>query len=556
MIGEGWRRWIPSLTTAILAALAAAVMLPRLLSPHFGLLDDGVTVFVARALGQALGEGDPTLVLRLEHGRGRFRPFYWLFEAALYAIWGPSALGFYVVNLLALLVTALCVAGTVAAVTGDRLASRLAGIAYVLAPPVVESYYTLSKPEVPLTLWLGVSLWGWTTARTTAEADPRRSRRRLVLAAASLLLAYFTKETTQTMLLVVAAWLAVSWRTARPAAARVDRWYFAAALAWTALFWIMRVASGTAAVTAGDNSRAYALSAASLVSSALGQLIWYARDFPYLLPLLALLAWPAARTGRLDPGLVRLPVLWILGWTLVMLPWPTIFEYYMLPASLGVAALTGVAARVALAALHAPRGAVRVAAGTLVAAALICLPLSLATAVTNARIQLAVDAANASLVDFLAARMPAGAVVLVDLPDPNEYVPELGLHLTLIKGRAEIGGVAYRGQPLREGLTASLVATPHLLNRPRPGVRVPVPDEATVIGSDAARRRFGPSAGLVHRVSQTVPLLFLHVPRPMCDLLERAEAHPALFCARASDGRVLDRRRLRYGWEVYRLDGR
>ena len=71
---------VGELTTAsVLAALTLAVMIPRLRSAQFGLLDDGVTMYVSRALGHALGAGDPGLILRLELERGRFRPLCWLF---------------------------------------------------------------------------------------------------------------------------------------------------------------------------------------------------------------------------------------------------------------------------------------------------------------------------------------------------------------------------------------------------------------------------------------------------------------------------------------------
>jgi hypothetical protein len=195
---------------------------------------------------------------------------------------------------------------------------------------------------------------------------------------------------------------------------------------------------------------------------------------------------------------------------------------------------------------------VRIVAAVVLTLALLCLPPTLANAVTNARIQLAVDRANADLIDFLAAGTPPGATVRVDLPTPNEYVHEVLMHLTLLKGRRDID-VGHRDQPSHVEMGAAFVATPYMLNRPRPGVRVPVSEGSPLRGTEAARQRFGPSAVLVHQVGRRVPLLVTPVPDPMCRLLARAEAHANLFCA--SRGRLLDRRVFRYGWEVYRVGG-
>jgi hypothetical protein len=540
---------------SILAAVALAVMLPRLLSPHFGLLDDGVTIYVSRAFGVALDEGVPGLLLRLELERGRFRPLYWLFEALQYALWGPSARGFFIGNSLALLLTALCVSGTVAAISRDRLACLLAGVAYVLSPPVFESYYTLSKPEVPLALWLAVSLCCWAGARVESERRPQRSRRLFAASGASLFLAYFTKETAQAMVLVSALWMIAPWMTSRitrsAGAARVDRWYVGVNLAWTALFWIVRTGSGTASIAAGGDSQRYAVTGLSMLSSGLGHLVWYSRDFPLLLPFVAFLSWGAVRRARPDPWLVLVPVCWILGWTAVMLPWPTIFEYFLLPASLAVSIVTGIGVAEALRGVRAPQTSVRAAAVVLVTLTAVCMPLTLANAVTNGRIQLAVDAANAHLVDFLATTSPPGGTVLVHIPSPNEYVEELAVHLAVLRARADLR-VRYSDRHVVRGDEAALIARPHMRNRPRPGVRLPVPESPSAPSRDEVRARFGRRAVLVYRVTRRVRLLVTSVPPPVCRVLVRAEAYAGLFCG--AYRRFFDRRTFEYGWEVHRVD--
>jgi len=426
----------------------------------------------------------------------------------------------------------------------------------LLCPTVVECYFTLSKPEVPLALGLAVSLWGWARARAASERTPSRSRRWLTISAAALFVAYFSKETAQAMALVSGLWLVASWKTAEtaPAAARVDRWYFGVNLAWTALFWIMRMGAGTVAIGAGGDSQRYAVTGQSIVSSALGHLVWYARDFPLLLPLLIFLAWPCARPADRGRWLAVVAVLWILGWTLIMLPWPTVFEYYLLPASLAVAVITGLGMSAAFRALRAPQASVRAGAGVLLALALVSVPVTLANAATTARIQLAVDGGNSSLVDVLAAQSLPWSTVLVDLPAPNEYVDELRLHLAILKGREDVVVEHLdRGWPARGG-GSFLIARPLMQNRPLPGVRIPVPEAAPMHEPIEAQRRYGVPVVLVHRVIARLRLLVTPVPASLCPIFKRLEAHPELFCGA---GRwPFDRRPFRYGWEVYRADGR
>src|SRR4029453_992558 len=120
--------------SALLGLVTVVVMTPRLLCPNFGLLDDGVTIEVARRI---VGQVDALLPFTLEVHRGRFRPWYWVHNALQYALWGPSPLGFFIANGVALLLTGLAVAAAVALATKDALASAFGGLAYLLSPPVV-----------------------------------------------------------------------------------------------------------------------------------------------------------------------------------------------------------------------------------------------------------------------------------------------------------------------------------------------------------------------------------------------------------------------------------
>ena len=69
------------------------VMLPRLLSPQFGLLDDGLTLIAAGSVSR-----DWTAAFTMAHGAGRFFPSYFLFFYLVHAVGGSHPFWFYTVN--------------------------------------------------------------------------------------------------------------------------------------------------------------------------------------------------------------------------------------------------------------------------------------------------------------------------------------------------------------------------------------------------------------------------------------------------------------------------
>src|SRR5690348_12037668 len=76
-------------------ALAVLVMLPRLASPQFGLLDDGLTLQTGH---ETVGRWSSVLALIPE--TGRFFPAYWLVYSAVVGVVGVRPLAFFVFNVL------------------------------------------------------------------------------------------------------------------------------------------------------------------------------------------------------------------------------------------------------------------------------------------------------------------------------------------------------------------------------------------------------------------------------------------------------------------------
>jgi hypothetical protein len=173
---------------------AVAIMTPRLASPQFGLLDDGVTITVAERFAR-----DPLFLADLEAARGRFRPASWIYYVAQYPLWGTAPFGYFVVQCLALAATSFLLYEAVWTLSASRLAGLASGLAFLTATPIWENYYTLSKPEPVLALFLALSTFFLFKSIRVSATSGSMPTSLLVASAVLAGLAYFTKETSVVM---------------------------------------------------------------------------------------------------------------------------------------------------------------------------------------------------------------------------------------------------------------------------------------------------------------------------------------------------------------------
>ena len=92
------QKTIHILSLALPWVLAILIMSRRLISPQFGLLDDGAMLAEVR---QILS-GDLSMGHDLQ--AGRFRPLYWGYFTLVYSLAGPSPFWFYFSQTLLLLI--------------------------------------------------------------------------------------------------------------------------------------------------------------------------------------------------------------------------------------------------------------------------------------------------------------------------------------------------------------------------------------------------------------------------------------------------------------------
>src|SRR5437763_1341887 len=117
------------------AALAVLVMLPRLASPRFGFLDDGLTLQTGREV-----VGRWSSVLDLIQETGRFFPAYWLLYSAIFGIVGVRPLAFFTVNVLLFAGVLAMLARLVRSAGATRLQAAVAALLFALSGPAIESF--------------------------------------------------------------------------------------------------------------------------------------------------------------------------------------------------------------------------------------------------------------------------------------------------------------------------------------------------------------------------------------------------------------------------------
>ncbi len=514
----------------VLVVCCALIMAPRLIAPRFGLLDDGTTLLIADAY-----EHNPLGVVNIEATRGRFRPVYWLYYIGQYPVWGKAPAGYFFVQLLALIVTTLILSQIVLQLTHSYSAGFVAGAAFLISGPVIEAYYTLSKPEPPLVLFVAAA----TLCVFRAMRSVGAQQRALVVAASLFTaLAYLTKETAVVLLPVSLMFALVGWSRQQ---LRLTLLAFCTINILCALAFVAsRFVTGTSAVSTGSDSSNYVLSGPQLASSATDSVAWLIRDFAFVLPLLIAALLVTRRQPKRAGAtlLLQYGVLLAGAWILIMLPWRSSFEYYLLPVAFGLALVVGTSWALL-------RPAVRqrsLIAFVPVAASLLLACVPIANEVTTAQLQLSLDQTNSDLAQALSRLTPPGGIAVTNLPQDSEYVFELGLQLRELYGRNDVTVEGEDVAVATSPAVGTLVAVQHVEHRPVLMPRVATGSTRPASNTDLRLRNVWSSAA-------EVQLGVVNVQEPFCRLVRALGAPTGEICQ--DPVLVVDRQPFLYGWDVY-----
>ena len=538
------RRVLKILWIILPLLVCLVIMLPRIQSAQFGLFDDGVTISKAREILR----GDWSL--SAETDTGRFRPAYWLYFTLIYVLAGADPKAFFIGNLFLLLATTAVLILLARKRGAGWFIAGLAGLLFVLAGPVIENYYTLSKGEA-LQL-LGILLFLLLSYTIVENHRFWIKLLAMIGAVLALLVAFVAKETTLAIVVLTAGWMALAllYRILGQDRRSLSYYWvvFATALLGGGLFLVLRSLFVPVGLTGGSYTGNYQLTIGALAASVLRWTGWLLRDYNYLLPVLGVaLAWSIAKK-RFRLSLDDLDLLvWIGAWMVIFLPWAYTAEYYMLPFAVGIVLFgSRLVERLFVDLSQSSRGWRLLTIGAYILSGLLLL-FTLPNNISNGRVQLAMDAANASMLSYLAENVPQDGEVVINMPADLEFVYEIRLHLNHLYDRPDIqtDRFFFQGILPGQGTTRSYtLITPWIEKSPRHSVRVGVYEQGAREWLRVLQDYLGGTPDAVWQDQLEYRLLVIDLPRLFCPLIG-----PRNFCAQP--GSVISWESFRYGWQVY-----
>lgn len=540
-------------------------MAQRLLSPAFGLFDDAQTLRVAREV--ISGNYDFPLVVT--QPSGRFFPAYWYFFVPGYLLWGERPLGFLIVNTVSLIITSVCLSKTVAMISGSNLAGTIAGVLFLLAPPIIENYYTVSKSEPILTLYIIISVLCLVTA---LQASRYRLWFFYTISLIMLPLAHLTKETALVLFPIGIFW-AVGYALAQHADATSRRniWLLSSYAAFNLLcFGAARLLARSWAIpgiSSGNYTQNYRLSTGVLIHSLQGQLLLLARDYGFVFcALLALTVlfiygrWIFAE--RRLGWVIGATVIWVGGWVGVLIPWQnSVQEYYLLPASLGLCAGSAIIVQLALRFWRENNSRSMASRIPRVALCLCCAGASIliigaqVNARSDARIQVELDNTNSAFINTIARIAPYGATILLNIGKPNEMMNESQFFLSIFKGRPDLKIDYLTTSTLFNRGRDTLIASLNVRSPSSQTVRIGAFGPVTKRWNKALNQELGPNMQLVYHSAESVPITWVTTNQWMCSALGNIEQllHMRSNQLLCPDQPIVYRETFEYGWDITTL---
>lgn len=523
---------------------AILVMVPRLVSPHFGLFDDGKSLITA----QEVSHGDWSF--HFDASDSRFRPVYWLSFSIIYWLFGPQPFWFFLVNTFVLALTTYCLVQFLLNIGRNRFQAWVTGMLFVLASPIIENYFTLSKGEPWQVMFLMLSLL------VVSGFARQQSRWAKVLTVALVgsfqLLAILSKETAIIIAPLAGVWTLGKYWLIRKQSDRTALVpyivYLCAGVVSVAAYLLLRFALVSSAFTTQGYASRYDFSSSQILAAAIRWAGWLIRDFLYVVPLLlaVIFIWSAVR--KLPQRVLIFNVLiWIITWIVVYLPWYFMTEYYMLPVTLGVAVLAGALVTILIPALRESVSWKRLISLCALLVFLILFSPTLLNDFTSARIQIAQDSINTEMLAYLAENVPAGSTIFVNFRVSSEYIDQMNFQFQAYYHRPDLV-VKMFNPPLENSVGNYFLLVPYVTHRPLLTVRMGVDEPSQIIWNQELDAYLASHPGWqpVAEFGQQFRLALLDLPRVLCPVIKTRS-----FCATSSP--LVDFRQFTYGWRVLEL---
>ncbi|MCB2213790.1 hypothetical protein KQH50_00190 [bacterium] len=526
--------------------LAVAIMAPRLISPQFGLLDDPVTLSRSKALAE--GNFD----LSSDFSYGRFRPLYWLVPGLIYRLVGASAfwhffaLGIVLLTLLFEIRVLLKYQGV------SEIKIVITSLVFLSSVTLIENFYTLSKGEP---LQLVFILLGWILfEKLKRSQSPSGKIIPAVLILLSFLAATLVKETSLVMIVISGLWFLVAWvkhQKNNRKSMRDVLILLGIAVLSIVMFFLMRKVWGAAAINDGTYTQHYGLAINEIMANIGRWAVLIGSNFLYLLPfsITIVLLWVWHKDFRQNDRFYSW-LIWCLGWFSVLLPWDFAESYYLLPFSLGVAALVGEAVPEIVKAISGLCRSRKVTLSIFLGLTCLLWFITLPNTLTSARVQLLVDRINQAVMEETAQTLTNNGLALVNIQVENEYVYNMELSLRNQYERRDIrfNNVDSRwlDTPPLEAEPNTLFLLPTISHQPNLTVRMGIQETAQTIWNPKLLSLTEPRPQLIKQFSGSIRLTNINLATLACPLVQSAG-----FCQNPDP--VFDFRLFSYGWEIYQI---
>lgn len=536
-------QWLIAL--ALLVLVCFLVMLPRLRSTQFGLLDDGVTIKWARALSN-----DFIRSFTLMKDTGRFLPAYWFSQILIYQWAGISSLRWFYFNLLLLVLDTLAIFGIMRYRGASLLQSTLAGLFFTLSAPIIETFYTLSKPDLIMITWL---IWGIFLFMISRVNRNVWIKRFLICASALALgMSIGTKEPAVVLVGIVLGWFitALLFRTSpgdlfdRSA----SKTLLFSALATLIVYIILRFYFLPVNPLAGTYSSNYRLSLESISAQLLRWLGRFLRDFFFLLPLLCVLLNRKVRS-RVNPRLLLDSLVWMGWWMAIFLPWNALESFHTLPFAIGMAMAGGLCLGAALPVfLKDGSPPDRIYLSLVFVVFLFFVQITFVNNISTARVQLFYDRMNNRMVKNLS-RNPPNSMIYFNTPY-SEYVVETGMHLDYFRDRGDLIVDYFRYQRPEDSQPIHyFVVNPVMENAPLPSVRNSLYENGVLTWDQCFKASINPLQIPIYDGVEKLRWTDFGANRLLGSL-----GLQDMFSYTVEGRPFLDSKVMTYGWQVYEIE--
>ena len=525
--------------------LALIIMVPRLLSPQFGLMDDSAS------LSQAQRFLNRDFSMSHDLQAGRFRPVYWLYYTLIYALAGYHPFWFFFGNLILLFILLIEIRLLVKNAGGAEWQATLASCSFLLSMPIIENFYTLSKGE-PLQLVLILSAILLVIAKSNEK--PKFAWGRTLLASICILMAVMVKETAIVILPLATLWTLYSIIARRNERKTSQNKYWglviASVIAVIAYFGLREI-GGATALLGGTYTDRYLVDASETLQKLLRWITQFAFYFSYMVPFILLWIWFALMKIPVDKKLkdnLFLWGTWWVAWFAIFIPWEYAETYYLLPFAFGGALLIGLSAPIFLRALKKTKPHCHIVTLILSVMMALLFLITLPNFRTDAKMQLAFDKANSELLTFISEQPSQNATVLMNLQTSNEYFEKVGMYISDHIHRNDLDYRVLDNSAMEtiNDQSNAVILMPFIENQPKLTVRAGVEEVYQNIWNEVFLTATEGQHEKLASFEESFMLSNINLPVILCKFGLNSG-----FCQDPDP--LIDTREFMYGWDIYLL---